>query len=517
MTKIRFYSAAMTFFALCMVAFSSKTMAQSFPFTYKGLTFTCTPISHPSLGSDLVEIHCSNGSGVCEIPETVTNGGTTYTVIGTKDNSPFSSGFTEVIIPNTVVYIGQQSFSGTSGATSLQKITFGENVKQISSGAFRWCTNLQEMRFKSDYRPRLVTHYDVSQPLLSDLRYAFGELIEGYWVRMVPASCVIVVPVGKISEYATLDVCNGTIRKFGDYFTNIIEFSPEITTVSVIVTEPIIGGNPENATTNTTNTTIFITEWVRVSDDYIMQSTDQFAAGQSYRCGIIIYPGSDYGFSTDATVTINGTVAGITMQATNYINCFRVFTTAPPISEVSATVTAPVGGANPDFTATIATEDVDKYTVVLSAWEGNVEERNLTTADKFVAGQEYVVWLDFAPKAGYEFSATPTATINGILAEFQDVYEGIAYFILRFIATDPSSINEVLANSISIYPNPTKGEIRIESGELRVEKVEILDITGRIVLTSHETTLNISQLSAGTYFVKLKTDKGELTKKVIKE
>jgi hypothetical protein len=75
----------------------------------------------------------------------------------------------------------------------------------------------------------------------------------------------------------------------------------------------------------------------------------------------------------------------------------------------------------------------------------------------------------------------------------------------------------VLVNSISIHPNPTKGELRIESGDLQVEIVEILDITGRAVLISHESTINISQFSTGTYFVKLKTEKGELTKKIIKE
>jgi hypothetical protein len=74
-----------------------------------------------------------------------------------------------------------------------------------------------------------------------------------------------------------------------------------------------------------------------------------------------------------------------------------------------------------------------------------------------------------------------------------------------------------IAPNITVYPNPTKGVLRIESGDLRVEKVEILDITGRTVLTSHETMINISQFSTGAYFVKLKTDKGELTKKVIKE
>jgi len=59
--------------------------------------------------------------------------------------------------------------------------------------------------------------------------------------------------------------------------------------------------------------------------------------------------------------------------------------------------------------------------------------------------------------------------------------------------------------------------LKIESGELSVKKVEIYDVTGKTVLTSHVTTIDISHLQAGIYFIKLKTDKGELTKKVIKQ
>jgi hypothetical protein len=72
-------------------------------------------------------------------------------------------------------------------------------------------------------------------------------------------------------------------------------------------------------------------------------------------------------------------------------------------------------------------------------------------------------------------------------------------------------------DQLQIYPNPASGELTIESSDLRVEKVEIFDIAGKTVFTSHEPTLNISQLPAGAYFVKIKTDKGEWTKKVIKE
>ena len=76
--------------------------------------------------------------------------------------------------------------------------------------------------------------------------------------------------------------------------------------------------------------------------------------------------------------------------------------------------------------------------------------------------------------------------------------------------------------NLNIYPNPTSGELRIESGELRIEKVEIFDIHGKKVGDWHnnsksENVINISHLSAGVYFVKINTEEGEIVKKVLKE
>ena len=80
-----------------------------------------------------------------------------------------------------------------------------------------------------------------------------------------------------------------------------------------------------------------------------------------------------------------------------------------------------------------------------------------------------------------------------------------------------TGIPDIEAEKISVYPNPTSGELRIKSNELRIEKVEILDVTGKIVLTSGKTTIDISHLLSGIYFIKMQIASGVLVKKVIKE
>jgi len=78
-------------------------------------------------------------------------------------------------------------------------------------------------------------------------------------------------------------------------------------------------------------------------------------------------------------------------------------------------------------------------------------------------------------------------------------------------------------SGITVYPNPTTGELRIENGELRIINVEIVDVYGRILLTNHLITsssnhlINIAHLPAGNYFVKIITEEGEIVKKVVKQ
>jgi hypothetical protein len=76
---------------------------------------------------------------------------------------------------------------------------------------------------------------------------------------------------------------------------------------------------------------------------------------------------------------------------------------------------------------------------------------------------------------------------------------------------------------LQIYPNPTTGELRIESGELKIENVDIFDVYGRkvssyqLITSSSNHLINISHLSAGVYFLNINTEAGQVIKKVLKE
>jgi len=84
-------------------------------------------------------------------------------------------------------------------------------------------------------------------------------------------------------------------------------------------------------------------------------------------------------------------------------------------------------------------------------------------------------------------------------------------------------VNEMeKAEKIVIYPNPTTGKLRVTSDELQVESIEIFDVYGRKLSSNHHITssshqkIDISHLQAGVYFVKITTEKGIITKKIVK-
>jgi len=85
-------------------------------------------------------------------------------------------------------------------------------------------------------------------------------------------------------------------------------------------------------------------------------------------------------------------------------------------------------------------------------------------------------------------------------------------------------INDIVnENAITIFPNPTTGKLRIENGELKIEKIELFDLAGKIILShplitssSHQ-ELDMTNLSAGIYLITIHTEKGIVHKKVVKE
>ena len=79
-----------------------------------------------------------------------------------------------------------------------------------------------------------------------------------------------------------------------------------------------------------------------------------------------------------------------------------------------------------------------------------------------------------------------------------------------------TSVNDMLAEQIAIYPNPTKGFLVIDTDYL-IEKVRIFNVHGNVVESQmKENAIDFSNVSNGIYFIEIHTDKGLIRKKFIK-
>lgn len=77
-------------------------------------------------------------------------------------------------------------------------------------------------------------------------------------------------------------------------------------------------------------------------------------------------------------------------------------------------------------------------------------------------------------------------------------------------------LNKAMSN-LSVYPNPTKGEISIKSDK-KIKSSEIFDIAGRSILSFSSEKADLSSLAKGAYVLKIEfTDGSSSSEKIIKE
>jgi len=148
-----------------------------------------------------------------------------------------------------------------------------------------------------------------------------------------------------------------------------------------------------------------------------------------------------------------------------------------------------------------------------------------TVFDIWKGGQQAIYNVDYAIDNGIiTFISDEIYTVtmtNGAIISHPNYPASVV------AGVDLTSVNiiENSLSSIKIYPNPTIGELIVGiAGQARndVRSIEVFDISGRSVLShtsnlTPQTSINISHLPAGTYFVKIMTEQEEVVRKVVKQ
>lgn len=164
----------------------------------------------------------------------------------------------------------------------------------------------------------------------------------------------------------------------------------------------------------------------------------------------------------------------------------------------------------------IGADEFTQITFVASASQTTIDDGDeiTLTATDMLGG--IVTWYDGnSDVIGTGLSLLYTASISEqITAEW---FNGNCTEEITFDITSTVGIGDVDQNIFNIYPNPANNFIIVERGDLNIEIIEILDITGKIVkqvsVQNTKQSINISELNQGIYFVKVNQQLQKFVKK----
>ncbi len=83
-----------------------------------------------------------------------------------------------------------------------------------------------------------------------------------------------------------------------------------------------------------------------------------------------------------------------------------------------------------------------------------------------------------------------------------------------------TAVNEEVGSPMGIVPNPAHDLVRVSGSA--IEQVDIVDATGHVLLSrafrsGSSVDLDIRSLTIGLYYLRIKTDDGRISDKLIKE
>jgi len=265
--------------------------------------------------------------------------------------------------------------------------------------------------------------------------------------------------------YSYYDTSNAVVSGAVTQTTQTVTVKRDpMTTASATVTAPVANSSPVfTATPGGTAYTAKVYEWRSVTGNFVMAPTDKFVGGQTYRAYVLLTPTAGNAFSATPTVTINGNTATYVQDmGSGKIFSYTFTASVVSITAASATVTAPVAGANP---STTATSGGTTYTTSVYNWQDLSNNLFISSANTFASGKAYRVYVQFTPNAGYTFPASSTIQINGQTATYvQDVGSSKIYrldfpalgdtappFVMAITPADESMSNPIAGNIVITF------------------------------------------------------------------
>ncbi len=205
-----------------------------------------------------------------------------------------------------------------------------------------------------------------------------------------------------------------------------------ITGVALTVTAPSVSARPvysailvngANYTLSNRNTDNYVNGirwWDVTSKAAVNSSSGVFQPGHSYIVEVYLTPKTGYAFSNTLTAKVNNQTAKTSIDG-GQLKVTYEFQALPntPITDVAVTITEPLTGRRPAYSATLAgsnytlsSRNSDNYSKGIRWWDLTTNSAVNSSSGVFQAGHNYKVEIYLTAKSGYCFNGSTTAAIN---------------------------------------------------------------------------------------------------------
>lgn len=104
--------------------------------------------------------------------------------------------------------------------------------------------------------------------------------------------------------------------------------------------------------------------------------------------------------------------------------------------------------------------------------------------------------------------ASPSVSVNWTVGETViQTFDTNSTLVTQGMHQDnalPTNINEQSPNLLTLWPNPARESVTISGSKQPIERVEIFDAVGKLVVThAQKNTFNVEPLAAGSYVVRV--------------
>jgi pectate lyase len=217
--------------------------------------------------------------------------------------------------------------------------------------------------------------------------------------------------------------------------------------------------------------------------------------------------------SSGTSVAVSGTITVNAVVSGNQIHNFTASGKTSSFYTITGNMNSTAGSATYDgltltarlkietaTTINYTTAAVSTLTLVFDpTFTGKIKVNNVSTASA-VGG---VITVSSVPAGAVSITKGDTANLFYIKTAYASLGLG----------------DNVEASKLTLYPNPVADQLYISSDNQKVENIVIYSLSGAVVknISSEVESIDVSDLTTGNYLVKVTTDLGSFTKKIIKK